>query len=127
MACHEIAALRLSLHTVLGNRPDHEKTHELAELGDVLDDTRNGALKALAEARNLGGAKTALAASALDLESKVADMSQGAASLGYYRALLVNVRSVQQNLDRIIADVERFYQDIEDTHDLLHEVFPDED
>lgn len=125
MACHEIAALRLSLHTVLGNRPDHEKTHELAELGDVI--AREGALKALSEARDLGAAKAALAASALDLEAKVAGMSRDDAGLGYHRALLVNVRSVQQNLDRIIADVERFYQDIEDTHDLLHEVFPDED
>ncbi len=125
MACHEIAALRLGLHTLLGSRPDHERSHELAELGEVLD--RGGALAALAGATTLGALRDALAAAALELEGRVAEMGPETPNLGYHRALLVTVHSTQRSLDRISADIERFYMDIEDTHDLLHETFPDGD
>lgn len=122
MACHEIAALRLSLHTVLGDRPAHERTHELAELGPLIE--AGGALQALSEATSLSGARSALSAAALELETRVTGLPLTDPSLGYHRALLVNVRSVQRSLDRIADDLARFYTDIEDVHDLMHEVFP---
>ncbi|MDP2311947.1 MAG: DUF3209 family protein [Pseudomonadota bacterium] len=124
MACHEIAALRIALHTQLGSRPDHEKAHEIEELGAHI---HKGALGAIANARDLATTKRALEVSASELEAKVAAMDAAAPSLGYHRALVVTVRSTQRALDRIIADIERFYLDIEDTHDLLHEVYPGSD
>lgn len=121
MACHEIAALRLCLHRLLGSRPPHERDHELAELGSILD---GGPLAALASAPDLAGAKRALEAAAVDLEVRVTSMSPGDPQLGYHRALVVTVRSTLRALERLAQETERFYLDIEDTHDLLHEVFP---
>ena len=36
MACYEVASLRLSLFNLLGDRPAHERTHEVEELGSKL-------------------------------------------------------------------------------------------
>ncbi|MFZ5478173.1 MAG: DUF3209 family protein [Myxococcota bacterium] len=125
MACHEIAALRIALHHVLGSRPDAELTHELAELGSVHE--TDGPLRRLTEARDLAGMRRALEAAAHDLEARVADMPADHPTLGYHRALVVTVRGVLRDVERMSAQVERFYLDVEDTHDLLHEVFPGSD
>lgn len=121
MACHEIAALRLCLHRLLGTRAPHERDHEVAELGAVLE---RGPLAALANATDFASARRALEAAAGELDAKVSGMSASDPQLGYYRSLVVTVRATQRSLDRIVAQTERFYLDIEDTHDLLHEVFP---
>lgn len=121
MACHEIAALRLCLHRLLGTRALHERDHEVAELGAVLE---GGPLAALANATDFASARRALEAAAGELDAKVSGMSPSDPQLGYYRSLVVTVRATQRSLDRIVAQTERFYLDIEDTHDLLHEVFP---
>ncbi len=121
MACHEIAALRIALHRQLGNRPLAELTHEVAEVGPLLDQI--GPLKSLSEARDLTAIARALEACASDLEARVSAMSADHPQLGYYRALVVTVRSVLRDVQRMTAQMERFYLDIEDTHDLLHEVF----
>ena len=125
MACHEIAALRISLHGLLGGRPEHEKAHEILELGGVI--ATPGPLQALAEATDLHAQRRALAASASALEAKLSQMASDDPQLGYTRALVVVVRGVLRDLDRLHAQIERFYLDIEDTHDLLHEVFPGSD
>ncbi len=125
MACHEIAALRIALHHVLGSRPDAELTHELAELGTVCE--TDGPLRRLTEARDFAGMRRALEAAAHDLEARVAEMPADHPTLGYHRALVVTVRGVLRDVERLSALVERFYLDIEDTHDLLHEVFPGSD
>ncbi len=122
MACHEIAALRVALHTLLGTRPGHELNHELAELGPLVD--AEGPLKRLTEARDLAAIRRALEASAQDLEARVATMSAEDPATGYHRALVVTVRGVLRDVERATQSLERFYLDIEDTHDLLHEVFP---
>lgn len=122
MACHEIAALRVALHSLLGTRPAHELNHELAELGPLLD--ADGPLRRLTEARDLAATRRALEASAQDLEARVSAMAAEDPSVGYYRALVVTVRGVLRDVERATASLERFYLDIEDTHDLLHEVFP---
>jgi hypothetical protein len=121
MACHEIAALRLFLHRILGTRAPHERDHEVAELGPILD---GGPLAALSNATDFASARRALEAAAGELDAKVSAMSPSDPQLGYYRSLVVTVRATQRSLDRIVAQTERFYLDIEDTHDLLHEVFP---
>lgn len=122
MACHEIAALRVSLHHLLGTRPAAELTHELAELGSVGED--DGPLRRLTEARDLATLRRALEAAASDHEARLSAMAADDPRLGYHRALVVVVRGMLRDVERIAAMVERFYLDIEDTHDLLHEVFP---
>lgn len=121
MACHEIAALRLFLHRALGTRAPHERDHELAELGPALE---AGPLAALANAPDLAAARRSLAAAAAELDARVAAMEPQDPQLGYHRALVVTVAATQRSLDRLVHAMERFYLDIEDTHDLLHEVFP---
>lgn len=125
MACHEIAALRISLHTLLGTRPAAELTHEIAEVGPLLE--VDGPLRRLSEARDFAAIRRALEASASELEARVTAMSTDDPLLGYHRALVVTVRGVLRDVERTAAQLERFYLDIEDTHDLLHEVFPGSD
>ncbi|MGC6510864.1 MAG: DUF3209 family protein [Myxococcota bacterium] len=125
MACYEVASLRLALFNLLGDRPTHERTHEVEELGSKL--TEAGPLKMLAEANNLSNLRKALDASALELEQKVADMSNQAPQLGYYRALVVTVKRTQRDLARMSADLERYYTDLDEIHDVLHEIFPESD
>ena len=125
MACHEIAALRVALHRLLGTRPAAELTHEVAELGTVCD--TDGPLRRLTEARDLASLRRALEAAATDHETHFAEMAGDDPKLGYHRALVVTVRGVLRDVERMAAQMERFYLDIEDTHDLLHEVFPGSD
>ena len=125
MACYEVASLRLALFNLLGDRPTHERTHEVEELGSKL--TEAGPLKMVAEANNLSNLRKALDASALELEQKVADMSNQAPQLGYYRALVVTVKRTQRDLARMSADLERYYTDLDEIHDVLHEIFPESD
>ena len=125
MACYEVASLRLALFNLLGDRPAHERTHEVEELGSKL--TEDGPLKMLAEANNLSTLRKALDAAALELEQKVADMSKEAPQLGYYRALVVTVKRTQRDLSRMSADLERYYSDLDEIHDVLHEIFPESD
>ncbi len=125
MACHEIAALRIALHRMLGNRPDAELNHEIAELGSAC--AVDGPLRRVTEARDLATLRRALEAAATDHEAQLASMAPGDPQLGYHRALVVTVRGVLRDIERMSITMERFYLDIEDTHDLLHELFPGSD
>lgn len=122
MACHEIAALRIALHRLLGTRSPAELAHEVAELGPLLES--DGPLRRIAEATDLAAIRRALEASAIELETRVSAMDTADPSLGYHRALVVTVRATLRDLERSVGSLERFYLDVEDTHDLLHEVFP---
>lgn len=125
MSCHEIAALRIAIHRLLGTRPDAELTHEVAELGDAC--ATDGPLRRLTEARDLASIRRTLEAAATDHEAQLATMAKDDPKLGYHRALVVTVRGVLRDVERMSTQMERFYLDIEDTHDLLHEVFPESD
>ena len=125
MACHEIAALRIALHHLLGTRPDAELTHEVAELGPVV--AVDGPLLRLTKARDLATIRRTLEAAASEQEAQLATMASDDPKLGYSRALVVTVRGVLRDVERMSTQMERFYLDIEDTHDLLHEVFPGSD
>ena len=123
MACYEVASLRLSLFNLLGDRPTHERTHEEQELGSKLQE--DGPLKMLAEASNLSDLRAALDAASLALEQRVADMDRNTPQLGYWRSLVVTVKRTQRDLARLSADVERYYSDLDEIHDVLHEIFPE--
>ncbi|MCK6521385.1 DUF3209 family protein [Myxococcota bacterium] len=122
MACHEIAALRIALHNLLGTRPAVELTHEVAELGALCE--LDGPLRRLTQARDLGTLRRALEAAVGEHEAQLGAMSPDDPTLGYHRALVVTVRCALRDVERMSMMIERFYLDIEDTHDLLHEVFP---
>lgn len=125
MACHEIAALRIALHRLLGTRPLSELTHEIAELGTVCE--TDGPLRRLTEARDLATIRRTLEAAATEQETQLGAMAPDDPKLGYHRALVVTVRGALRDVERMSAQIERFYLDIEDTHDLLHELFPGSD
>ena len=124
MSCPEIAALRLSIHALLGDRPDHERAHELADLAAA--GVEGGPMKALAEARDLASAQRALDAAALDLETRIAGLADDDPAQGYHRALLVQVRAAQRGLERIRNHLGAFYRDLDETHMHIHELFPGE-
>lgn len=125
MACHEIAALRVGLHRILGNRPEAELGHELAELGPLAK--APGPLREMTLASDLDGLRRSLQAAADQQEAGLASLPADDPRQGYHRALVVTVRAALRDLERTQRLLERFYLDIEDTHDLLHEVFPGSD
>jgi hypothetical protein len=125
MACYEIASLRLALFNLLGDRPNHERTHEVEELGSKLQE--EGPLKMLADATNLSDLRAAFDAASLELEQRVADMDENTPQRGYWRSLVVTVKRTQRDLARLSADVEKYYNDLDEIHDILHEIFPESD
>jgi len=122
MSCHEIAALRLGLMTVLGRDDEAERQHELAELGAAAEVP--GPLQALTRGRDLASLQRTFAAAAAELESKVAATPAGDAKLGYLRTLVVLCKKVELDLDLQVASLTRLYGDLETMHDAVHELFP---
>lgn len=122
MACHEIAGLRLGLMNVLGIRDETEKQHELSELGDAA--TSPGPIVQMLKSENLKdllrffeGALTALA-------EQVSKMQPSDPKIGYYRSLMITTKKVELELNRMSDDWNRFYRELEEIHDYIHEVFP---
>jgi hypothetical protein len=122
MSCHEIAALRLGLMTVLGRDDEAERQHELAELGAFAEEA--GPLQALTRGTDLAGLQRSFAAAAADLESKVAATAPTDPKLGYLRTLVVLCKKVELDLDLQVASLTRLYGDLETVHDAVHELFP---
>src|SRR5215468_563746 len=96
MACHEIAALRLGLMTVLGHHDDAERQHELAELGDGA--AQPGPLRAMCQATDLAALRRTYEASLAELEHRVATTPSDDAALPYLRTLIVLTRKVELDL-----------------------------
>ena len=124
MSCHEIAALRLGLMSVLGRDDEAERQHELAELGAAADTA--GPLSALVGGRDLAGLQRAFAAAAADLEAKVSSTATDHPKLGYLRTLVVLCKKVELDLDLQVASLTRLYNDLETVHDAVHEIYPGE-
>jgi hypothetical protein len=122
MACHEIAALRLGLMTVLGHEDEAERQHELAELGDGA--ARPGPLQAMCHARDLAALRRCYEASIVALEERVAGTATGDARLPYLRTLIVLTRKVELELAHQIDGLLHLYRDLEAMHDLVHEIHP---
>jgi hypothetical protein len=122
MACHEIAALRLGLMRVLGREDEAERQHELAELGAAA--SQPGPVAALCEARDLGGLRRFFEAALDDLNTKVAATAAGDPKLPYYRTLVVLTKKVELDLGNQIEALARFYRDLDEMHDFVHEIYP---
>jgi hypothetical protein len=122
MACHEIAALRLGLMTVLGHHDEAERQHELAELGDGA--ARPGPLQAMCGATDLEALRRCYEASLAALEQRVALVPGHDAKLPYLRTLLVLTRKVELDLRHQIDGLTGLYRDLETMHDFVHEVYP---
>ena len=122
MACHEIAALRLGLMTVLGHDDEAERQHELAELGDGAE--RPGPLRAMCEATDLAALRRCYEASLAELEQRVATTAAGDPRLPYLRTLIVLTRKVELDLAHQIEGIHHLYRDLEAMHDFVHEIYP---
>jgi len=122
MACHEIAGLRLGLMKVLGVEDPKEKQHELSELGKAA--TAPGPVAQMLGAGSLKDLKRFYESSLTVLAEKVSKTSPTDPKLGYYRSLMVATKKVELELDRLSDDFVRFYRDLEEIHDYIHELFP---
>ena len=122
MACDEIAALRLALMNVLGGNREAEQRHEEAEIGEAL--LLEGPIKGLALARTLEEARHQLEAALVELEDRQAAMAPDDPKLHYARTLLVAVKGAEATFRRLCADLDNFHRSLEDTHDLIHEIYP---
>lgn len=124
MACHELAALRLGLMRVLGRNDEAERTHELAEIGDGT--AQPGPIKSLLESSDLSSLKRFFEAALADLDRKVSGAGKDAPDLPYLRSLQILTKKVELDLRNQIDAMTRLYQDLEEMHDFIHEIYPAE-
>jgi len=122
MACHEIAALRLSLMNILGQTDESEREHEIAELGPWF--VEPGPLQSLAHATNLSETRQYLGASISHLQQRVAETDAQDPQLPYYRSLVIVCKKVEQELERTIHLLQQQSSDLDELHDFIHEVYP---
>jgi Protein of unknown function (DUF3209) len=122
MACHEVAALRLGLMNVLGLDDEAERQHELAELGQAAREA--GPIKSLAEAHDFAGLRRLFEASLARLDEKVAKTPAADPKLPYYRSLILLTKKVELDLRNHADSLARFYRDLEEMHDFVHEIYP---
>ena len=124
MACHEIAALRLGLMQVLGRNDEAERQHEIAELGDGAE--APGPVRSLCHATNLAALKRFYESALSDMNAKVATTAADDPKLPYYRSLVVLTRKVELELAGHIDTFTRFYRELDEMHDFVHEIYPAE-
>ena len=124
MACHEIAALRLGLMRVLGQRDEAERAHELAELGGAVSSA--GPIRSLCEAQDLGSLQRFFEASLSDLERRVSATPAVDPKLPYLRTLVVLNKKIELDLANQIDSLGRLYKNLDEMHDLVHEIYPAE-
>ncbi|HEX4456457.1 MAG TPA: DUF3209 family protein [Polyangia bacterium] len=122
MACHEVAALRLGLMNVLGIVDEAEKQHELAELGAQA--TEPGPIRSLANARDLSELRRLYETSLAQLGETVARTQADDPKLPYLRSLLILTKKVELELANQTEMMSRFYRDLEELHDYVHEIYP---
>ncbi len=122
MACNELAALRLSLMNVLGIKDEAERQHELSELGDGAK--KPGPICSLYEARDLSSIKRFYESALSGLEEKVAATKPEDPKLPYLQSLIVLTKKVELDLRNHIDGLTRFYKDLDEMHDFVHEVYP---
>jgi hypothetical protein len=124
MACHEIAALRLGLMRVLGIEDEAERQHELAELGNAAE--KPGAIRSLCEVRDMKGLHRLFGTSLAELEEKVASTAAGDPKLPYLRSLVILCKKTELELKNHGDNLTRFYRELEEMHDFVHEIYPAE-
>lgn len=122
MACHELAALRLGLMQLVGIEDPAEKEHELAELGSAISEP--GPLQSLSKATDLEKLLKYYQASLVELQERVSKTSSDDPKLSYYQALVLVTKKVEQELQLHLANLRRLYEDLDEIHHLIHEVYP---
>jgi len=122
MACHEVAALRLGLMNVLGIRDDAERQHELAELGPAAE--APGPIRSLAQARDFAELRRLYESALGGLHETVARTAADDPKLPYLRSLLILTKKVELELAGHQEVLGRFYRDLEELHDFVHEIYP---
>jgi hypothetical protein len=122
MACHEVAALRLGLMKILGIHDEAERNHELAELGAAADEP--GPIRSLTQASDFAELRKLYEASLARLDEKVARTPTSDAKLPYYRSLVLLTKKVELDLRGHAESLNRLYRDLEEMHDLVHEIYP---
>ncbi len=122
MACHEVAALRLGLMNVLGVSDEAERQHELAELGGAAE--QPGPIRALARARHFAELRRFYDAALSELGERVAGMAADDPKLPYLRSLMILTKKVELELAGHAEVMARFYRDLEELHDFVHEIYP---
>ena len=124
MACHEIAALRLGLMRVLGRDDAAERQHELAELRGSAE--QPGPVRSLCEATNLASLRRFFQSALVDLDRKVSQTRAEDPKLPYLRTLTVLTKKVELDLAGQIDSLTRFYRELDEMHDFVHEIYPAE-
>jgi len=107
---------------VLGTNDEVERAHELAELGDAA--CRPGPLASLSVADNLGALLDLYTTSLVDLNERVARTETEDKKLPYLRTLVVLTKKVELELRGHIEGLTRMNRELEEVHDLVHEMFP---
>ncbi len=124
MACHEIAALRLGLMSVLGRSDEAERQHELAELGTAA--AHAGPIQSMCRANDLASLERFYDASIAALEQRVAAIRGDDPKLPYLRTLMVLTKKVELELRHHIEGLTHLYRDLDEMHDFVHEMYPGE-
>lgn len=122
MACHEIAALRLGLMQILGIQDEAERQHELAELNQ--GDAPSPELLRLAETKDFAALKQGFETALTQLEERVAHTPSGDPQLPYLRSLVILTKKVELDLRNELDGLTRFFRDLDEMHDFVHEMFP---
>jgi len=122
MACHEIAGLRLGLMRLLGLREEAAKQHELAELGDGA--SRPGPIRSMCEAVDLESLRRSYETAVSMLEERVAATGSHDTKLSYLRSLVILTKKVELDLASQIDNLTRLFNDLEQMHDFVHEIYP---
>jgi|SRR3954466_5327916 hypothetical protein len=124
MACNEIAALRLGLMRVLGREDAAERQHELSELGDGAE--RPGPVRSLCDSGNLADLRRFFQTALTQLDEKVSRTSPEDPKLPYLRTLTVLTKKVELDLAAHVDSLTRFYKELDEMHDFVHEIYPAE-
>ena len=124
MACHEIAGLRVGLMEVLGVKNEAERQHELAELGAGAD--QPGPIRSMCGAKDLASLKQFYEGAVAMLEQRVSAARADDPKLAYLRTLVVLTKKVDLELAHQIESLTRFYRDLDEMHDFVHEIYPAE-
>lgn len=125
MACHEIAGLRVGLMNIIGINDEAELKHELAELGTSA--TKKGPIRELTKSDSLTSLLSHYENALVFLEEKVSKLKSSDPQVAYYKTLLVTTKKVELDLRNHIECLKTFYKDLEEVHDFIHEVYPEND
>ena len=122
MACNELGALRLGLMKVLGIENEAARIHDENEVGASL--TSDGPIKSLANSQNLYELKSFYQNSLVNLDNRIGELGSDHKELAYYNSLMILTKKVELELENQITSIEKLYQNIDEVHDFVHEIYP---